>query len=150
MAKAATDPTHSVDGAVAAGCSPVRVALSPSGSEAWISARGDNALLQIPTKSLQRESSPGKRIQIKVGAGPVGVAVRPDGSQVWTTLSDRFGGGDPAGLVGLIGISDFKTMKTVEGKSPGFPRELLFLPDGKTLVIGLFQASKIDFMTTPD
>jgi len=66
----------------AAGCGPVRVALSPDGATAWVTARGDNTLLGFRTRDLkgvQPATSPDRQ---KVGVAPVGVAVRPDGSEV--------------------------------------------------------------------
>jgi hypothetical protein len=44
VATAKTDPAHSVVATVRAGCTPVRLALSPQGDVAYVSARGENSL----------------------------------------------------------------------------------------------------------
>ena len=46
VGKAVIDPSHAVLAALPAGCNPVRVAVSPSGGQLWVTARGDNSLLR--------------------------------------------------------------------------------------------------------
>ncbi|WHZ20862.1 MAG: hypothetical protein OJF55_003011 [Rhodanobacteraceae bacterium] len=153
IAEAAAHPDRSVAGGVQAGCNPVRVAVSPDGAWLWVTARDSNALLRIPASSLTSKSD----ITVSsfdVGGSPVGVAVRPDGDQVWVALSNRFAkaGHDNKGreLVGLIGTNNpDASVNTVSEPAAGFPRELMFLPDGATLAVGLFQDNRIDFFTTP-
>ena len=45
VARATRDPAKAVVGAAPAGCNPVRLATSPSGEVAYVTARTDNALL---------------------------------------------------------------------------------------------------------
>ncbi|HEX8118351.1 MAG TPA: hypothetical protein VF521_13830, partial [Pyrinomonadaceae bacterium] len=45
VAKAAADPANSVAARVQAGCSPVRLAISPDGARVYVTARNSNALL---------------------------------------------------------------------------------------------------------
>jgi DNA-binding beta-propeller fold protein YncE len=47
VAKAASDPDHSIVSNVPAGCHPVRAALSPDGSTLWVTARKSNAVLRV-------------------------------------------------------------------------------------------------------
>jgi hypothetical protein len=49
---AKTQPLKSVVATVMAGCNPVRLVISPSGDVAYVTARGDHALLAFDTKKL--------------------------------------------------------------------------------------------------
>jgi sugar lactone lactonase YvrE len=144
VARAAKDPAQSVVAAVNAGCGPVRVALSPDGATAWVSARGDDALLAFATASLRGVQADPQPTRRPVGSAPVGVAVRPDGQEVWASNSDRFATGSQGTLSAL---------KTAGGPartvaSGGFPRDMTFLPDGKTLVVAVFRSGAIQFVPT--
>lgn len=146
VAKAASDPAHALVTAWPAGCNPVRVAMAPSGKQLWVTARGDNALLKVQLDDAGRASIG----DFPIGDSPVGIAVRPDGKQVWVAVSDRFGkhgSGQLAGLTPLDGSAQTKLLSVV---APGFPRELSFLPDGRTLVATLFDAKQVQFVVTPN
>lgn len=155
VAKAAMNPTHATSGGLLAGCNPVRVVVSPDGSWLWVTARGDGTVLRIASGSLGSRAGNIHVESFPVGTSPVGIALRPDGHQVWVTLSDRFasakGDGNGRQLVGLIGTDDPRAgaVTTVTEPVSGFPRELSFLPDGRTLAVGLFKARRIEFFTTP-
>lgn len=71
-------------------------------------------------------------------------------------LSDRFatkqGAGNGRQLAGSIGTDNAAaaaSVQTVSEPVSGFPRELVFLPDGRTPVVGLFKDNRIEFFTTP-
>ena len=155
VAKTAMNPSGSAAGGVQAGCNPVRVAVSPNGAWLWVTARGDGAILGVAATSFGVKSETVDMTSFHVGISPVGVAVRPDGRQVWVALSDRFVSGKDDGsgmqLAGLIGTGDFhaSSVKVVTEPVSGFPRELAFLPGGRTLVVGLFKARRIEFFTPP-
>lgn len=121
----------------AAGCSPVRVAVAATG-ETFVTARGDNAVLRFAADGKGAQG-----VAIKVGDAPVGVAVRPDGAQVWVANSARFAGGD-----GSLTRIDVETGATASTPSGPFPRELDFLPDGKTLVASQFNGQALQFVAT--
>lgn len=154
VTKAATNPRTSLSGGIQAGCSPVRVAASPDGQYLWVTARGDNAVLRVPASALTSKD----RVNVTsfdVGGGPVGIAVRPDGKQVWIALSNRFHNTkyNPQGreVVGLLGADQSQTgsIRAVSEPASAFPRELVFLPDGRTFAVGLFAAKRIEFFATP-
>ncbi len=149
IAKAATDPRHSVVAGVPAGCEPVRVAVSPSGKTLWVTARGDNALLRIPAVDLSSGARHLDTESFSIGADPVGLAVRPDDRQVWVADSARFVSGKSGHLAGLTGIHGKGKVELMSAAAKGFPRELSFLPDGRTLVVTLFSAGAVEFMPTP-
>ncbi|MFL5297129.1 MAG: YncE family protein [Phenylobacterium sp.] len=143
VATAVKDPEHSVAAAWAAGCSPVRVALSPDGATAWVTARSDDALLAFKTadlKGVQPAPSPERR---KVGRAPVGVLSQPDGGAVWVANSDRFSSTGEGSLTATpVAAGEARTVAS--GK---FPRELAFLPSGRTLVATVFGSGELQFVT---
>jgi DNA-binding beta-propeller fold protein YncE len=143
---AATGPSKSVLAGWAAGCSPVRVALSADGSKVWVTARGDGELLEFSTRELSRGVSSTTAIRHKVGSSPVGLAVRPDGGQVWVANSDRFST-SASGTLTCISLTDTSERSVASGR---FPRELTFLPDGKTLVVTVFGSSELQFVPTAE
>ncbi|HTX10640.1 MAG TPA: YncE family protein [Solirubrobacteraceae bacterium] len=81
VAVAERSPKHAVWASVPAGCSPVRVALSPDGRIAWVTARGSDALLAFSTQALIRHAN-GLLAVIPVGEAPVGVAVVAHGALI--------------------------------------------------------------------
>lgn len=149
IAKAITDPRRVPIAALAAGCNPVRVAVSPDGSQLWVSARGENALFDIDAREWLAGNKHPKSMRYAIGTSPVGVAVRPDDKQVWVALSARFGQGSDGEIVGLANVDASAPLKQLVVKAPGFPRELTFLPDGHTLVATLYDSNQIVMLRTP-
>jgi DNA-binding beta-propeller fold protein YncE len=141
---AAETPDQSIRAGWVAGCSPVRAAVSPDGSQVWVSARGDDAVLAFPTREAPGAHSPTAPIRYKVGASPVGLAVRPDGRELWVADSDRFSP-TGAGTLTCIALADGSERRLGAGR---FPRELIFLPDGKTLAASLFGSNALLFVPT--
>ena len=141
---AATDSFKSVQATWAAGCSPVRVTLSSDGAYAWVTARGDGELLAFPARGMSDTHASTTSVRYKVGSSPVGVAVRPDGREVWVANSARFSDTGPGALT-CISLTDGGQQVVRSGR---FPRELIFLPDGKTLVASVFGSSALQFVPT--
>lgn len=134
-------------GALVAGCNPVRVAASPNGKWVWVTARGSNKLVRF-----QIGDSPAwdhiVSSSFEVGVSPVGVAVRPDGRQVWVALSNRFGDEKAGKLVGLEDATQETPTKFLSAPAAGFPREVSFLPDNRTVVVTLFSANQVELIPT--
>jgi DNA-binding beta-propeller fold protein YncE len=149
VAKAISDPRHSLIAALRAGCNPVRVAVSPDGSQLWVSARGGDALLDIDAHDWLAGNKQPKTMSYAIGTSPVGVAVRPDDKQVWVALSARFNQDSNGKIVGLTGFNKSTPLKQLAATTPGFPRELAFLSDGHTLVATLYDANKVVLLQTP-
>lgn len=139
---AAETPDQSIRAGWVAGCSPVRAAVSPDGSRVWVSARGDDEVLAFPTRTARGARSPAASVRYKVGASPVGLAVRPDGRELWVANSDRFSA-TGAGTLTCIVLADGSERRLGAGR---FPRELIFLPDGKTLAASLFGCNALLFV----
>jgi DNA-binding beta-propeller fold protein YncE len=88
-------PAASVLAQVAAGCRPVRVALSADGSVAWVTARGSDALLAFDTTQMLVRPQDALRAVVPVGAQPVGLLLTSNGRYALTANSARFT--DPQG-----------------------------------------------------
>ena len=146
---AVKEPQHAVVAVFPAGCNPVRVAVSPSGNQVWVTARGSDALLRFETDDLLARSHEAGYAKFAIGKSPVGLAVRPDGSQVWVALSHRFGKKGVGQLAGVALEANASSVKLTSAPAPGFPREIAFLHDGHTLVATLFAAKRVEFVRTP-
>lgn len=137
IAKAASQPRQAVGEVIQAGCNPVRVVASPTGHALWISQRGDGKIMEFDPTQSGSGSTKGQALTIDIGSSPVGLALRPDGSQLWVADSGRFGASD--GSLALIDLSAPGQARVAQRFRVGkFPRDLRFLPDGKTLVVALF------------
>jgi DNA-binding beta-propeller fold protein YncE len=133
VAKTISDPAHAIVSNVAAGCHPVRAALSPDGATLWVTARGDDAVLAFSTAKLVA-GAPGAQIgRIAVGTAPVPVVVTPDGRYVLAGNSNRFatGAGNQA-----ITVIDPATRRVV-GQIPAgaFPRQFAMTRSGSTIFL---------------
>jgi DNA-binding beta-propeller fold protein YncE len=148
VTKAATDPANSVAARVQAGCSPVRLAISPEGSRAYVTARNSNALLAFDTARFQTDAEHARVGHVPVGTSPVGVAVVGDGRQVVITNSNRFARDQTkrqtltvidAGRVG-------EGAAAVMGSIPAgiFPREFGQSPDRQTLFVANYLSNELE------
>jgi DNA-binding beta-propeller fold protein YncE len=137
VALAAQDPQHAVAGEIRAGCNPVRVVMSADGRNLWISQRGQDSVMSVDVASVISSTVPGKPLSLPVGRSPVGLAARPDGTQLWVANSDRF-----ATVSGSLTV--ISPANPIDAKASGtlavgaFPRDLRFMPDGRTLVVALY------------
>jgi DNA-binding beta-propeller fold protein YncE len=122
VAKAATDPEHSVVSRTAAGCHPVRASLSPNGETLWVTARASNALLEFSAAKLVAGDPQAKIAEVPLGAAPVPVIVTPDGKYVLAGNSNRFGQGAAGNQ--SVAVVDARTASVIGSFTVGrFPRE---------------------------
>ncbi len=161
---AAENPTQALLAVAPAGCNPVRVALSRDGTTAWVTARGDGAVLSFQTGQLETvppmaasctQSAPLAKLTcpdrrrdpphqtVAVGSSPVGVAVSLDNKQVWVVSSNRFSDTE-RGFLTLIRASPDRHANIGGHVASGlFPRDIRFLPDGKTLAVAVFRSEEL-------
>jgi DNA-binding beta-propeller fold protein YncE len=90
-AKATTDPAHALIRSIPAGCSPVRLVVSPDGRTVWVTDRGSNAVVAFDSQALIDGSAKTPLAVVPVGAAPVGLALLRDGSLLAAANSNRFG-----------------------------------------------------------
>jgi DNA-binding beta-propeller fold protein YncE len=74
---------------VAAGCQPVRVAVSPDGSTVWVTALQSNALLGFSAAAVRNDPSRALRAVVPVGSEPVGLLLVDDGRLALVGNSNR-------------------------------------------------------------
>lgn len=148
--KAKTNPAHAVISRAPAGCSPVRLALMPSGDTAWVTVRGNNAVAVFDTAKLISDPQHARVATISVGQSPVGVAIVENGKRVLTTNSNRFDAGQKSNQT-LTVIDPSRSAEgaaAILGHVPAglFPREFAQSPDGKTLFVGNFNSNNIEMI----
>ena len=148
VARAIVDPAHSIVRSVAAGCSAVRLVLSPTGDRAYVTARSSNALLVFDARKLRDDPSHALLGHVSVGTAPVGVAVIDDGRKVVVTNSNRFAGGrDDRQYLTVVDATRIDAGDAaILGSIPagGFPRELRVTSDGSTLLLTNFSSSSVE------
>ncbi len=148
VARAQTDPANSIVASVPAGCSPVRLAIAPSGDRVYVTARNSNALLAFDTTAMRSDAEHAQVGKVPVGSAPVGVAVVNDGKMVLVTNSNRFAK-DQAVRQTLTVIDASRVSEgqaAITGSVPAgvFPREFGQSPDGKTLFVANYISSELE------
>jgi YVTN family beta-propeller protein len=148
--RARTDPAHSLIGAVPAGCSAVRLVLSPSGDRAYVTARNSNALLVFDTSKLRSDPGHARIASIPVGTAPVGIAVVDSGRKVIVTNSNRFAGSsnDHQTLTVVDATKVESGAGAIVGSLPAgaFPREMRVTSDGTTLIVTNFASNSVEII----
>jgi len=149
VARAETDPAHSVTARVPAGCSPVRMALSPDGERVYVTARNSNSVLAFDAGKLVSDPAHSRLGMAKVGTAPVPVAVVAGGKMVVAGNSNRFGGrGEAQSLTLLDAAKIAGGSDAAIGEIPAgaFPRELRVSADGQTLFLTNFGSNSLQVM----
>ena len=120
---------------VAAGCSPVRVVVSSNGTAVYVTARGDDRLLQFDAAKLEHEPS---RSLIRAlpsgGRSPVGLQLFAGEHKMLVANSDRFENAD--GVVAVLDLDKGSIERTIEAGR--FPRGVSLSTDSRTLYVTNF------------
>jgi hypothetical protein len=82
VARARTDPSNAVAGRIPAGCSPVRMAISPDDRRIYVTARNSNAVEAFDTTKLLADPDHARLGMAPVGEAPVPVAVIDGGGKL--------------------------------------------------------------------
>lgn len=146
VARATSDPANAVVGAAPAGCNPVRLATSPAGDVAYVTARTDNAILAFDTGKLLADPENALVGRVPVGVAPVGVAVINAGARIAVTNSNRFGNSDAPQSLSIIDAQKIASGEAaVLGSVPAgvFPRELSVTDDQGTLLLTNFGSKNL-------
>ena len=131
----------SVVARVAAGCSPVRVAVTADGTTVWVSARGDDRVIAFDAAKLRSDPAHAYLAQAKVGSAPVGIALLAHDTLLAVANSNRFDAGAGPSTVSVVQLGSPPSPRgTVPAGS--FPREFSVSPDGAVLYLTNF-ASRI-------
>ncbi|HEY0799245.1 MAG TPA: YncE family protein [Steroidobacteraceae bacterium] len=149
VARAKTDPPKAVIAAVKAGCTPIRLVLSPSGDIAYVTSRGGNALLAFDTQNLITDPSHALRGKVPTGPAPIGIAVVDAGQKVIVTNSNRFGGSSETQSLLVIDAAKIATGEgSIIGTIParGLPREMRTTSDERTLLVVNTRSQKLQIL----
>jgi DNA-binding beta-propeller fold protein YncE len=148
VTRAESDPPNSIVARVPAGCSPVRLAISPVGDRVFVTARNSNSLLAFETSSMRSNPALAQVGKVPVGSSPVGVAVVNDGKLVIVTNSNRFAKDQTArqtmSVIDATRVGEGQA--AVIGSLPAgiFPREFGQSPDGRTLFVANYNSSELE------
>lgn len=149
VARAGTDPAESVVARIPAGCSPVRMAISPGGERIYVTARNSNAVLAFDAAKLVTDGAHARLGMGPVGEAPVPVAVVDGGKKVIAGNSNRFGGSNSAQSLTVLDAA-----KIPEGSAAvlgsisagAFPREMRVSADGRTLFLTNFASDSLQIL----
>ena len=145
--RAATDPAHAVAAKVQAGCSPVRLAVTPDGKSVWVSARRADSVLGFETAKLLGDTGHARIGSVAVGTAPVGIAALPDGVHIVVANSNRIAA-DPNSDQ-TLSVIDIRKVRAGEPAVVGtiaagaFPREFTVTSDRRTLYLGNFLSNTV-------
>ena len=138
VARAATDPAHAVLSRVPAGCSPVRLVMSPQGDRIYVTARNSDAVLSFDTSKLVSDPAHALLAKVPVGPAPVPLAVFDHGRKILAGNSDRFAGPFKPQKLTLIDAAKMSegsaaVLGTIQ--AGGFPREMRVSANERTLYL---------------
>lgn len=145
VARAVQNPAESVISVAPGGCGPVRLVLSDDGATAYVTARGENAVLAFDTARLVSDPTHALLARAPAGTAPVGVAVAA--GRLIVTGSNRFGRSNQAANLILLS-SDWRTwtppIPTAQLAAGSFPREERLSADGRTLYVTNFDSQQLE------
>jgi DNA-binding beta-propeller fold protein YncE len=141
---------------VAAGCQPVRVAVSPDGRTVWVTALQSNALLAFSTTDLQANPAKALKAVVRVGSEPAGLLLVDGGRVALVANSNR-------GLVTGTGSTRPQTVSVVNtaaaldhrsaliGAVPAglFPRDITFDPATGRVLLANFDSDSVEEFPAP-
>lgn len=144
-------PAKSVVATVKAGCEPVRVITSASGSVVWVTARASDTLLGFSASRLITAPAKALVASVRVGTAPVGLALVNSGSRIVVADSNRFGGKGATSSLAVVNVkAALAGRKALVGylRAGGFPREMAVLPGRHTLLVGNFFSDQLESVDT--
>ncbi len=143
VARAKTDPTHSVVARVPAACSPVRLAMTPEGDRIYVTARNSNAVLSFDTAKLVNDPSHARLSVATVGTAPVPVIVAQ--KKILVGNSNRFDADQSKQQ--MLDVLDADPLAiTAHIPAGSFPREMRLSPDGNTLFLTNFSSDTLQIV----
>jgi DNA-binding beta-propeller fold protein YncE len=143
---AGTHPAGAVVGTAAAGCGPVRVAVSPDGGVIWVSARESNAILAFSAEALRDDPAHALLATVPVGAAPIGLALVDGGRRVVVADSNRFrvpGSQSALSIVDAESALAGRPAAIGTVRSGDFPRGIAIMQDGRTVMIANFNSKTL-------
>lgn len=144
VAKARTDPAKAVVHRVPAGCSPVRLSMSPAGDRLYTNARNSNAVIAFDTAKLIGDPDHARVGRVEVGTAPVPILVFDGGKRLLAGNSNRFAGSNEGESLTVVDTAKM----AVTGSIPAgaFPRDLKLSADGSTVYLANFGSNTLQAM----
>jgi DNA-binding beta-propeller fold protein YncE len=147
VSRATSDPQNAVIGRTPAGCSPVRLAMSPDGLNIWVTNRLGDTVRAFDSEKLVSDPAHSQRAVVAVGHQPIGLALLSGGALVAVANASRW---DPDQTSPKT-ISVFQGTEALAGKPVAarafkvgiFPRDLAASGDGQTLYVSNFGSRTI-------
>lgn len=148
LARAESDPAHAVVATVAAGCRPVRVAVTSQGTVVWVTARGSNTLLGFSAAALRGQDPDHALVaDVPVGEEPVGLALVANGRRIIVADSDRFhapGAHAELSLVDPAAALAGRPALLGSITAGDFPREMSLEPNGRILLVTNYSSRQLE------
>jgi DNA-binding beta-propeller fold protein YncE len=144
---AETAPGQSIISATEAGCSPVRVAVSPDGARVWVTQRGDDTLSSFDAAVLRSDPEHARRTSLRVGANPVGLTLARSGTLAFVANSNRF---DRSARNSTVDVIDLEKGVIIASLPTGaFPRELRESPLHDVVYLTNYNGGTVEALPVP-
>lgn len=156
-------PQSAILSTVAAGCNPVRLAMSQDGSTLWVAARADNRVVAFDATRLVSDPSNALLGSVDTGGtAPVGIELFHNDQWLAVANSNRFNGctvnatGIAQPLAGatnatIIDVSSPGSMVVTRTIPTGcFPRNISAGPDDTSLYLTNFNSNTLQVMQATD
>jgi DNA-binding beta-propeller fold protein YncE len=149
LRRAVDHPPSAVVSTAAAPCAPVRVAVSPDGAIAWVTARDGNSLLGYSTSALRTDSRRALVSVSRVGEQPLGLAVVDGGAMVLVADSNLSGSRSHSTGVSVVDIRSPSNPKLVGSTPAGKLTDAISAPPSATTALVTDSASRqVDVIST--
>jgi DNA-binding beta-propeller fold protein YncE len=150
--RARSAPKESVAARIPAGCSPVRLALSPKGDRLYVTARNSNAVLAFDAAQLLSDGEHARLGMTPVGEAPVSLVVVEDGRRVVVGNSNRFGHSHSEQSLTVLDTAKMEAgggsgAEVNEIPAGAFPREMIVSADGKALLWTNFGSDSLQVLS---
>lgn len=119
---------------LAAGCSPVRVAVTANGATVWVSVRGEDRVVAFDAAKIRTDPTHAFVAQAAVGSAPVGMALLAHDSMLAVANSNRFDTGATASTVTVLQLGATPSPRS-SFATGSFPREFSVSPNGAVLYL---------------
>ncbi len=151
--RAQTDPATAVVHSVAAGCEPVRVALSADGRLVWVTALADHAVIGFSRSRLLRHPRRARVAYVLVGSAPVGVLAVDGGRRLLVADSGPSASSAPGPGVSVVNVGAALAGRPAAlGSVPAgvYPRDLTVPPGGRTAYVTNSGSAQVEAVNLND